>query len=102
MSIEDHIKDVDWNRVHKKQKEMDQAKRQLQGLFVSIIPLYLFGNTDILNVLEQLGPHVQISSLKILLRFIMVVYCFFAVYSGYNYFKWSRYDVMCSSTPSRI
>lgn len=98
MSIEDHIANVDWNRVRKKSSEMNRAKRQLSGLIASILPLFLMSNTNILSQLEQLGPHVQTSSLKTLFNFLLIVYCFVGLYSGFNYFKWSRYSVMQSST----
>lgn len=94
MSIYKHIKNVDWNKVHKKSTEMDRAKNQVIGLLASIIPLFLILRTNIFYRLEQLGLQVQISSLEMMFKFFILVYCSGIIYSCYNYFKWSRYDVM--------
>ena len=97
MSMDDHIKNVDWKRVHKKRVEMDRAKRQIQGALIYVIPLWLLLNTGILNQLDQLSPYVRLSSLKMVFNILMGVFSLLGMYSGFNYLKWSRYDIMRSS-----
>ncbi len=79
MSIEDHFKSVDWDRI----RRMEKAKEEMvkMGIMFSLV---LFG---ILSV-PKLTPLVLV---------VIVICLADLIHSGYDYFKWSRRDMMFTS-----
>lgn len=94
MSIEDHFRVVDWNRVHKKHLKMEQAKREITNILMGLGMILFISSSGIVEQLESVSIQPGLPILRMMLKTIPFVMLLGLVYSGYNYFKWSRYNVM--------
>ena len=104
MSMEDHFKAVDWNRVFKKDKEMKQIKRELMSILmmpVCLMFIRIVMSTPAIVIqfeyLESLGGSSPLVMLGLMAKALPIIMLPCLAYLGYKYLKWSRYDVMRTS-----